>query len=144
MDPAISKVQQHTNIIALDVGDKRIGVAHADTAVKLPVAHTTIEVDGMEIQRLRELVAEFEPSVIVVGFPRNQKGEATEQTQKVIAFARQLDQFGIDIVYQDESLTSVLAEKYLQSLNKPYARAEIDSHAAAIILGDYLEARFGV
>lgn len=131
------------NIIALDVGSKRIGVAHADTGVRLPVAYTTIDVDGMEFARLREIIAEFEPQVFVVGFPRNQQGEATAQTDQVIAFAHQLDQYGIEVVYQDESLTSVLAEDYLKSLGKPYAKADIDAHAAAIILGDYLEERYG-
>lgn len=131
------------NIIALDVGSKRIGVAHADTGVRLPVAYSTIHVDGLELDRLREIIAEFEPAVIVVGFPRNQQGETTEQTHKVIEFARTLDQFGIQVTYQDESLTSVLAEDYLKSLKKPYTKADIDAHAAAIILGDYLEERYG-
>lgn len=131
------------SIIALDVGDKRIGVAHADTATRIAVAFTTVEVDGLEFERLREIIAELEPSIMVVGFPRNQSGATTKQTDKVRAFARQLDRFGIEIVFQDESLTSVLAEKYLKSLGKPYAKAEIDAHAAAIILGDYLEINFG-
>lgn len=130
-------------MIALDVGEKRIGLAHADTSVRLPVAYGAIEVDGMEFERLREVVAELEPSVIVIGLPRNQQGRTTAQTEKVKAFAKHLEHFGIEIVFQDESLTSVLAEKYLRSLGKPYAKAEIDAHAAAIILGDYLEANFG-
>lgn len=132
-----------TSLIALDVGDKRIGVAHADTSVRLAVAYATIDVDGLEFERLREIIAELEPRIIVIGLPRNQSGETTAQTEKVKAFANHLERFGINIVFQDESLTSVLAEKYLRSLGKPYAKAEIDSHAAAIILGDYLEIHFG-
>lgn len=131
------------SIIALDVGDKRIGIAHADTSTRIAVAYATIEVDGLEFERLREIIAEFEPAVLVVGFPRNQSGGVTKQTEKVKAFAHQLERFGVEIVFQDESLTSVLAEKYLKSLDKPYAKAEIDAHAAAIILGDYLEIHFG-
>lgn len=137
------RANESKSIIALDVGDKRIGVAHADTSTRIAVAYTTIEVDGIEFERLREIIAELEPSIMVVGFPRNQSGETTKQTDKVRAFARQLERFGIEIVFQDESLTSVLAEKYLKSLGKPYAKAEIDAHAAAIILGDYLEINFG-
>lgn len=142
MKPLIDP-SQHFSLLALDVGDKRIGVAHGDTAVRLPVPYSTIDVDGLEIERLKEIIAELEPSVIVVGLPRNQSGHTTLQTKKVRDFARQLEHFEIKIVFQDESLTSVLAEKYLKSLNKPYAKAEIDSHAAAIILGDYLETHFG-
>jgi putative Holliday junction resolvase len=88
-------------------------------------------------------VAELEPSLLVVGYPRNQQGEATAQTQKVVEYAERLANLKVPIVYQDESLTSVLAEDYLKSLHKPYSRGDIDAHAAAIILGDYLEANFG-
>ncbi len=133
----------HYSLIALDIGDKRIGVAHADTSVRLPVAYSTIDVDDLVLERLKEVVAELEPSIIIVGLPRNQSGNTTQQTKKVRQFALQLKQFNIPIAFQDESLTSVLAEKYLASLKKPYAKAEIDSHAAAIILGDYLESHFG-
>ncbi len=131
------------SILALDVGSKRIGIAYADTAVRLPVAHSTLEVDGLEAERLKEIIAETEPRTIVVGLPRNQRGETTAQTDSVRTFAASLTRFGIPIVFQDESLTSVLAEKYLKSLGKPYSRSDIDSHAAAIILGDYLEANYG-
>ncbi len=143
----MSPSSEQTNpvaFIALDIGDRRIGVAHAESSVRLAVAYTTIEVDGLELERLREIIAELEPNVIVVGLPRNQSGETTPQTEKVRLFAKRLERFGIEIAFQDESLTSVLAEKYLRSLGRPYQRADIDSHAAAIILGDYLEVRFGI
>lgn len=130
------------SLVALDVGEKRIGVAHADTAVKFPVPYGVIDVDGLELERMKELLAEYEPITIVVGFPRNQQGEPTAQTEIVKEFAARLELFDIPIVFQDESLTSVLAEKYLKSQRKPYSRADIDAHAAAIILGDYLEEVF--
>ena len=130
------------SIIALDVGEKRIGVAHADTTVRVPVLHSTIEVNGLEIERIRQIVAELQPMRIVVGYPRNQRGEPTAQTKDVKKFAHQLHELQIPIVYQDESLTSVLAEKYLKAQKKPYTKADIDGQAAAIILGDYLEEHF--
>lgn len=139
----MSSPDTNYSLIALDLGDKRIGVAHAETGVRLPLPYCTLEVDGLEFERLKEIIAELEPGAIVIGLPRNQKGQTTAQTQKVRAFADNLASFEIEIVFQDESLTSVLAEKYLKSLNKPYLRGDIDSHAAAIILGDYLEAHFG-
>ena len=132
---------EHYSVVALDVGDKRIGVAHADTSIKLPVPYATIEVDGLELERLREIVAEFEPKVIVVGFPRNQQGEPTQQTQKVQDFSQKLEHFGKKIVFQDESLTSVIATQHLQASGKPYTKADIDAQAAALILDDYLGGR---
>ena len=129
-------------IVALDVGERRIGVAHADTHVSFPVAHGDIEVVELEIERLREVITEFDPALIVLGYPRNQHGETTAQTRYVEAFAEKLEVLSIPLAFQDESLTSVLAEQYLKSQKKPYTKGDIDAHAAAIILGDYLETHF--
>ncbi len=130
------------SIIALDVGERRIGIAHADITVRVPVIHSTIDVNGLEIERIRQIVAELQPTKIIVGYPRNQRGEPTAQTEEVKKFAHRLQGLQIPIMYQDESLTSVLAEKYLKSQKKPYTKADIDGQAAAIILGDYLEAHY--
>ena len=133
---------KHT-FLAVDIGEKRIGVAQADSEVRIAFPVCTVEVDGLELKRLREIVAEVQPSVLVVGFPRNQKGEPTAQTKEVQRVATTLESLQVPIVFQDESLTSVLAENYLKTHKKNYTKADIDSHAAAIILGDYLEVTYG-
>lgn len=130
-------------IVSLDVGEKRIGIAHADTQVRFPVAYGAIEADEHELERLREIIAEFDPGLLVIGYPRNQNGEATAQTRYVEEFAAKLEVLRLPIEFQDESLTSVLAEQYLKKQKKPYTKADIDAHAAAIILGDFLEERYG-
>jgi putative Holliday junction resolvase len=76
---------------------------------------------------------------IVVGYPRNQSGEPTAQTAYVEEFAKQLHDMAPHLVFQDESLTSVLAEQRLRAQGKPYTKGDIDAQAAAIILQDYLE-----
>lgn len=133
---------QHT-FIALDVGEKRIGVARADSDVRIAFPVCTVTVDGLEVQRLREIVAEVQPSLLVIGYPRNQQGEPTAQTISVEQFVTKLEVLKIPIVFQDESLTSVLAEEYLKRHKKTYTKADIDAHAAAIILGDYVESTYG-
>ena len=130
-----------SSYICLDVGEKRIGVAVADNAVRIAVAYQTIEVDGNEIQAIAELVVSEGVDTIVVGYPRNQSGEATAQTAYVEAFAERLTDLTKTIVFQDESLTSVIAEQRLQSYKKPYTKGDIDAQAAAIILEDYLESK---
>jgi len=80
---------------------------------------------------------------IVVGYPRNQQGEATAQTKYVENFVERLKDFDKEIIFQDESLTSVLAEQQLISHKRPYTKGDIDSQAAAIILQDYLELHHG-
>jgi putative Holliday junction resolvase len=133
---------KHT-FIALDIGEKRIGVAQADNEVRIAFPLCTIDVDELLLKRLREVITEAQPSLLIVGYPRNQQGEPTAQTREVERVAKELEVLGVPIVFQDESLTSVLAEDYLKRHNKTYTKADIDAHAAAIILGDYMEATYG-
>lgn len=125
--------------IALDVGEKRIGVAIGDAGVRIAVPFDTIDVDGTELQRIAQIMIDEKIDVMVVGYPRNQSGEATAQTVFVETFAAKLKDIAPNIIYQDESLTSVLAEQRLKSYGKPYSKADIDAQAATLILQDYLE-----
>lgn len=126
-------------LISLDVGEKRIGVAVADLAVRIAVPFQTIEVDGKEIESIAEIIVQEGADTVVIGYPRNQMGESTTQTDYVETFAKQLEDIVPTIVFQDESLTSVMAEDQLKAHKKPYTKADIDAQAAAIILQDYLE-----
>lgn len=130
-------------LIGLDVGEKRIGVAVADTAVRIAVPFITIEVDGNEVTSIAELAINEKTDIFVVGYPRNQQGETTAQTDYVEKFTKQLEEIGPEIVFQDESLTSVVAEQRLIDQKRPYTKGDIDSQAASIILQDYLEAHYG-
>lgn len=127
------------NFLALDVGERRIGVALADTSVKIAIAYDTIVVDGTELQQIAELVVGESIDVVVVGYPRNQSGETTKQTEYVEAFAKLLVDIAPKLVFQDESLTSVKAEDTLKRQGKPYEKGDIDALAASFILEDYLE-----
>lgn len=126
-------------LLGLDVGEKRIGVAVADSNVRIAIAYDTIEVDGNELQQIAEIAQRQAADVIVIGYPRNQSGQETAQTNYVKKFAAQLEFIAKKIEFQDESLTSVLAEKQLKDQKKPYQKADIDALAAALILQDYLE-----
>ena len=130
-------------LVSLDVGEKRIGVAVADDAVRIAVPFVTIEVDGTEIEAIAELVSKQDADTIIVGYPRNQQGEATAQTEYVERFVDRLKDIDAKIIFQDESLTSVIAEQRLVAQKKPYSKGDIDANAASIILQDYLEAHYG-
>jgi len=132
-------MSRNKSFLSLDVGERRIGVAVGDDGVRIAVPFETIEVDGNEIKRVAQLVITENIDTVVIGYPRNQSGEPTAQTAFVEAFAGQLADIAPEIVYQDESLTSVLAEQRLKSYGKPYSKGDIDAQAAALILQDYLE-----
>jgi putative Holliday junction resolvase len=130
------------SLVCLDVGEKRIGVAVADSAVRIAVAYDTIMVDGSELQAIERVMTGEKADILVVGYPRNQSGEPTAQTRFVEEFTDTLKDIAPRIVFQDESLTSVIAEQRLKSHKKPYTKGDIDAQAAAIILQDYLEANY--
>jgi putative Holliday junction resolvase len=131
--------------LALDVGEKRIGVAIGNLGTKIASPLTTINVDGQEIPAITKILEEEEVDIVVIGLPRNSKGEETQQTAAVRAFGEKLapvlDSFEYPkrLIYQDESLSSVLAEERLKAAGKPWTKPDIDKEAAAIILQDFLE-----
>lgn len=131
-------------LLALDVGERRIGVAVADTAVKIAVPYVTVQVDGTEREQIAALINRERATKVIVGYPRNQSGDPTAQTQFVLDFIARLPGPVADmVVYQDESVTSVQAEQQLKASGKSYQKGDIDMVAASIILQDYLEANYG-
>lgn len=125
--------------LSVDYGDSRIGIAIGDDQVKIAVPAETIPTDGQEVEQIVKLAALEGVAKIIVGYPRNQSGEPTQQTAKVEEFADRLRQQFPQVVFQDESVTSVLAEERLKSYGRPYSKADIDAMAAVIILEDFLE-----
>lgn len=131
-------------IMALDVGERRIGVAVADTAVSIAVPYGVIDADGTEIEQVTTLYEKESAVQLIVGYPRNQSGEPTAQTQYVTEFVARLPRhLAARVIYQDESVTSIQAERLLKAGTKPYTKGDIDKIAASLILQDYLEANHG-
>lgn len=127
------------SVLALDVGEKRIGVALAATQIRIAVAYDTLSVDGTEYDQICDIVKRESVEIVVIGYPRNQSGEATKQTTYVERVADTLRPMVPEVVFQDESLTSVKAEEILKRQGKPYRKEDIDALAASLILQDYLE-----
>lgn len=126
------------NLLALDVGEKRIGLALGDSSVRIAVPFGYIERSEDSLARLVEIILDHDITTVVIGYPRNQSGEPTHQTTLVTGFADELKktETGVEIEFQDESLTSVEAERRLGLVKD---KGEIDAEAASIILQDYLE-----
>lgn len=132
-------------LMALDVGTKRIGVALADSFIRIAIPFTTVEVnDDVEsaVEQIIEIISKEEIDILVVGLPRNQSGEETPQTAYTKEFVKNFEYSVDKICFQDESLTSIQAEDRLKSYGKPYSKGDIDMNAASIILQDYLEENF--
>lgn len=131
-------------LLGLDVGERRIGVSIGDSIACIASPLTTIEVDGMEMVKLQRLILEHEVTRLVVGLPRNMSGLPTQQTETVQAFEeRRLRGLELPIHFQDESLTSVAAERELNKRKKPYTKGDVDALAATYILQDFMEGHYG-
>ena len=128
-------------IIGLDVGAKRIGVAKADSSVRIAVPVGFVNVDGSEWQEIARIARLNNTNLFVLGLPRSNEGNETAQSQFVRNFAVELQKHipEAKIAFQDESLTSVVAEERLKSRGKAYQRGDIDAEAATVILQDFLE-----
>jgi putative holliday junction resolvase len=128
-----------TNLIALDVGDKKVGIARANSVARLPGPLTTLTRDDAFWPSLKKLLAEESAGVIVVGLPRSLSGNDTDQTKLTRTFVTELEgHVGLPVVMQDEALTSQKAEKELQARGKKFAKGDVDALAATFILEDYL------
>ena len=128
-------------IIGLDVGTVRIGVARADTATKIAIPDGFINVNGQEISEIQRKLGLYNSNILVMGMPRSNNGNQTAQSEFVKQFARQVAATipGLKIYFQDESLTSVEAERRLKARKNNYQKGEIDAESASIILQDFIE-----
>jgi putative Holliday junction resolvase len=125
-------------ILALDVGEKRVGVATVSMVARLPRPLTTLTNDENFWTGLQKLVDEEGAGAFVVGLPRGLEGQSTQQTEYARAFITQLQQkFTLPVFEQDEALTSQKAEAELGSRGD-YSKANVDSLAATYILEDFL------
>ena len=133
-------------ILALDVGDKRIGVAVSDLLSILASPLIAIErtSDSKAIDAILEIADEQEAGEIVVGLPISLSGGYSDQTKSVAAFVRKLEaRSPVPVNTADERYSTVEAERLL-SQSKPQrarSRGEIDAAAAAVILQSYLDSR---
>ena len=132
-----------SRVLGLDVGDKRIGVALSDEGRLIASPLTVIQSvgwgpDSREILRLME---EHGAELIVCGLPRNMDGSIGFQAKKVLALAEQLELAGLHVIYQDERLTTVTAERALieGGMHRQERKGTVDKVAAAVILQQYLD-----
>ena len=132
-------------ILALDVGDKTIGVAVSDglllTAQGVGVVRRTSP--ERDFGQLGEVIAKYMPKEIVVGFPKNMNGSVGPRGQLVQQFADQLAAVFPEtkVILRDERLSTVAAEKSLiaADVSRAKRRQVIDKMAAVFILQGYLD-----
>ena len=131
-------------VLALDVGEKRIGVAVSDPLGFTAQGVETIQSNGWshDIERVAQLLKQYETDRLLVGLPRTLSGETGPQAEKILAFAEQLAARGWRVRFQDERLTTSLAQRALieGDVSRRKRREVVDKLAAAYILQSFLDA----
>ena len=133
-------------ILALDVGDARIGVAVSDELELIATPRPLIrrKSTAAAIAAVTQEITRSEAQVVVVGLPVSFDGRLHAQALAIQAFGEKLRRrITQPLIYADETLTSVRAEERLRAagIRPERIRERIDSEAAAIILEDVLEQR---
>lgn len=135
----------YKRIVALDVGDRRIGIAVSDPLgiTAQPIETYTRIGYGPDSRHIAELAAKYETDQILCGLPRNMDGTQGFQVDKVREFAAKLEEKGLAVSYYDERMTTMLAEGALLEGNvrREDRKKKVDMVAAVMILQSYLDAR---
>ncbi len=131
-------------IVALDVGDVRIGVAVSDPLRIIAQPHSVITRTELnkDLKAICDVLTEMEAVRLVVGMPLNREGKPGPQAEKVLEFIEQLRKFtSVEIVTQDERFTTAGAERMLISANvsRKNRKKVIDKIAAHHILQIHLD-----
>lgn len=132
------------NILGLDYGQKRIGVAKSDELnfMAHPIEFIPFKNEQDLIISIKNLVSEHRIEKVVVGLPITLKGEAGPAAQKVMLFVEELrKQIQFPVVTWDERLTTAQAERALltQDVSRAKRRVKRDAIAAEIMLQSYLD-----
>lgn len=136
--------------IALDVGDKTVGIALSDELGITAQGLMTLERVGIrkDTTKILDLVKEYNCDTIVIGLPKKLDGTDSIQTEKVYEFRTMLENKmrstgmkGIEVVWQDERLTTVMAERVLieADVSRKKRKEVIDKQAAVLIMQSYLD-----
>ena len=132
-------------IIALDVGDRRIGIAVSEPLgfTAQPVETYTRVGYGPDTRRIAQLAGQYETNRILCGLPLNMDGTQGFQTQKVREFSEKLTEAGLTVEFYDERMTTVLAEGALleADMRRENRKKKVDMVAAVMILQSYLDAQ---
>ncbi len=130
-------------ILAIDWGEKRIGIAISDplriTAQMMPTLTVT---RNQLMTALQKIISEKNITDIVVGMPYNLKGEKRAAAKRAEELIRQLkDNFKLSVHTWDERFSSVVAQRTIRELGKSPSRnkAKVDQIAALLILQAFLD-----
>lgn len=136
-------------IMGLDYGSKTVGVAVSDALGLTAQGIETVQRKAenklrQTLARLEELIAQYEVSAIVLGYPKNMNNTVGDRAEKTLEFKETLEKrTGLPVIMWDERLTTVEAERVLMEgkVRREQRKTYVDKLAAVFILQSYLDAK---
>lgn len=133
-------------IMSIDYGDTRTGIALCDEKEILASSYCVLTEKYVPklIDRIIEIVDKENPSLIVIGLPRNMDGSYGFRAEKCRDFGNSLqEKISLPVDYEDERLTTVIAHDILSTNNVKgkKRKAVVDAVSAVVILQDYIDKR---
>ena len=137
-----------SRIMALDVGEKRIGISMSDELELTAQGLLVLTRQGLEkdLMKIREIIEKYLPGEIVVGIPFNMDGTVGESARKMLDFVNFLKgELKIPVKTWDERLTTVSSEKVLleADISRRKRKRVVDKIAATLLLQGYLDSKKG-
>ncbi len=128
-------------ILGLDIGTKRIGVAISDPLfiTAQPLKAVFRKTDESAIKEINDIIKEYGIKTVIAGLPKNMDGSIGTQAQNCIDFMNNFS--SVDVIFEDERLTSKQAEFILKEQGKKYTKQKqlVDIESACLILQQYMD-----
>ena len=131
-------MNEYLNILAIDYGDKRVGIARGDTDTFLSRPYKIIENKGMNflISEIKKIIKEADINLILLGYPLSLSGKITSQTEKIDNFYNFLkNNLDLKIIKVNEQLSSRQAKNIL---NSDAISGRVDDISVMIFLDSFL------
>lgn len=132
--------------MALDLGEKRIGVAVSDETALIARSHSVFKRTSRaaDFEKIGRIINQENIAHLIVGLPILLSGQEGSKAAWARDYGADLSgRLGIEVTFWDESLSTVAAENSLRErgINRQKRRSQVDAVAAAFILQSYLDSQ---
>ncbi len=127
--------------LALDIGERRTGVAVTDAEGIIVRPLITLATENSFLERLGEVIDSEKPDMIIFGIPRHQSGDEGKAAKEIRELAKGVKhEYNIQVGFEDESGTTLLAEERMKEAGvaPKDMKTKVDAEAAVVILESYL------
>ncbi len=120
-------------LLAIDYGEKRVGIASTDESGEFALPRTVLLNDEKLIEEVINQIKHNQAEKVILGESKNLDNTPNKISKDIEIFKKKLEERGVKVVYHPEVFTSLEAERIQGKTNS------LDASAAAIILKSYID-----